>query len=90
MQECLSIGFGLTDEPEGTDREGFNELLKNIVEDGLSIGAFDRTTNEIVGVCFNKLHVSDCFPCVVSNFANFSINYGMFKQCCRLRLKETV
>lgn len=58
MQESLTIAFGLSEMPEGTDIEGFQELWKNIIEDGLTIGAFDTTSGELVGVCFNKLHVS--------------------------------
>ena len=60
FQECLTIGFGIADIPGGTDTEGFEALLGSIIDDGFTIGAFDTKSNELVGVCFNKIHVSLC------------------------------
>uniref|UniRef100_A0ABD2VTN6 Uncharacterized protein n=1 Tax=Trichogramma kaykai TaxID=54128 RepID=A0ABD2VTN6_9HYME len=56
FQECLTIGFGIADIPGGTDAEGFEALLRSIVLDGFSIGAFDSKSGQLVGVCFNKMH----------------------------------
>jgi hypothetical protein len=58
FEECLTIGFGIAHIPGGTDHEGFRLLLESIIADGMTIGAFDSKSGELVGVCFNKLHVS--------------------------------
>ncbi|XP_058794098.1 uncharacterized protein LOC131665890 isoform X2 [Phymastichus coffea] len=59
FQECLTIGFGIADIPGGTDHDGFASLLGSILDDGLSLGAFDTSSGQLVGVCFNKLHVTE-------------------------------
>lgn len=58
FQEILAIGTGYTNQPIGTDREGFEILLKTLIADGFTMGAWDKKTNKLVGVCFTKLNVS--------------------------------
>lgn len=58
VHEFVSKAVDLMSEPGAT--EELIELCLNAAKDGVSVVAVDITTNEVVGVCFNKIQVSEC------------------------------
>lgn len=54
--ESVSVAVELISEPGAS--EELEELCLNAAKDGVSVVAIDITTNEVVGVAFNKLQVS--------------------------------
>ncbi|XP_011171947.2 uncharacterized protein LOC105204547 [Solenopsis invicta] len=56
LYESVSIGVELTSEPGAS--EELEELCLNAAKDGVSVVAIDVTTNEVVGVSFNKIQVA--------------------------------
>lgn len=57
LYESVCIGVELNSEPGAS--EELEELCLNAAKDGVSVVAIDITTNEVVGVAFNKLQVSN-------------------------------
>lgn len=57
LYESVSIGVELSSEPGAS--EELEELCLNAAKDGVSVVAIDITTNEVVGVAFNKIQVSE-------------------------------
>ncbi|XP_072761792.1 uncharacterized protein [Anoplolepis gracilipes] len=57
IYESISIAVDLNSEPGAC--EELEELCLNAAKDGVSVVAIDITSNEVVGVCFNKIQVSD-------------------------------
>lgn len=57
--ESVSVGVELISEPGAS--EELEELCLLAAKDGVSVVAIDITTNEVVGVAFNKLQVSNYF-----------------------------
>lgn len=56
VYESVSKAVDLNSEP-GACKE-LEELCLNAAKDGISVVAIDTTSNEVVGVCFNKIQVS--------------------------------
>ncbi|XP_024881101.1 uncharacterized protein LOC112460579 isoform X1 [Temnothorax curvispinosus] len=56
LYESVSIGVELNSEPGAS--EELKELCLYAAKDGVSVVAIDITTNEVVGVAFNKIQVS--------------------------------
>lgn len=57
--ESVSVAVELISEPGAS--EELEELCLNAAKDGVSVVAIDITTNEVVGVAFNKLQVNKYF-----------------------------
>lgn len=57
LYESVCIGVNLTSEPGAS--EELEELCLNAAKDGVSVVAIDVHSNEVVGVCFNKIQVSE-------------------------------
>ena len=71
LHEPVSKAVDLNSEPEAC--EELVELCLNAAKDGVSVVAIDITSNEVVGVCFNKIQVSDSSS-EKSYFERFSDN----------------
>lgn len=56
VYESVSVGVEVNTEP-GASKE-LEELCLNAAKDGISVVAIDVSTNEVVGVAFNKIQVS--------------------------------
>lgn len=59
LYEKICIAVELNSEP-GASKE-LEELCLYTAKDGVSVVAIDVTTNEVVGVAFNKIQVSEQF-----------------------------
>lgn len=57
LYESVSTGVELNSEPGAS--EELEELCLNAAKDGVSVVAIDIATNEVVGVAFNKIQVSE-------------------------------
>jgi hypothetical protein len=56
-QEKILVAFGRTEDPQTIFEE--RQLMKNIVEDGVSVIAIDKNNNnKVIGACLNKIHVT--------------------------------
>lgn len=55
VDELVAVAVELQDNPTG--RVELDELTCHVAKDGVSIAAIDKSTNKIVGVAVNKLHV---------------------------------
>ncbi|XP_050454551.1 arylalkylamine N-acetyltransferase-like 2 isoform X2 [Cataglyphis hispanica] len=71
VYESVSKAVDLNSEP-GACKE-LEELCLNAAKDGVSVVAIDTTSNEVVGVCFNKIQVFDSSS-EKSYFERFSDN----------------
>ncbi|XP_070157794.1 uncharacterized protein [Polyergus mexicanus] len=71
VYESVSKAVDLNSEPGAC--EEIEELCLNAAKDGVSVVAIDITSNEVVGVCFNKIQVSDSSS-EKSYFESFSDN----------------
>lgn len=56
IYESICTAVNLTSEPGAS--EELEELCLNAAKDGISVVAIDVHSNEVVGVCFNKMQVS--------------------------------
>lgn len=72
VYECVSKAVDVNLEP-GASQE-LEELCLNAAKDGVSVVAIDITSNEVVGVCFNKIQVSEHSIFFLINFFKYKIN----------------